>query len=240
MTTAASPNTAETTEAWPQFTRDVLRTGAVPSSRTRGASGPRWLTPALVLVAVLLLISTWGPVSGWTTAALAVASGLGVLELVGSEVETYQVPAGSAAARIIDPHTGRWPRAAVDAVLEGRGLQKVERTVENVKPSAAARWWHMSEPERLHTHQREVQRRTGTVATGVTPRRDGDLDLHLRLGPGVSHAQLDGIGEQLARALRVRRVDGLATTGIASGETTLRLTMREAPAVPENLDDVWE
>lgn len=238
--TTATPNTnTETTDAWPQFTRDVLRTGAVPSSRTRGASGPRWLTPLLVVLACLLLISTWGSVSGWTTAALAVASGLGVLELVGSETETYRVPVGSAAARIIDRDTGRWPRAAVDAVLEGRGLQRVERTVENVKPSAVSRWWHMSEPERLHTRQREVEHRRGTIATGITPRRDGDVDLHLRLGPGVSHAQLDGIGEQLARALHVRRVDGLATTGISSGETTVRLTMREAPAVPDALDDEW-
>lgn len=241
MTT--STTTAETAD-WPQFTRDVLRTGAVPTSRTRGASGPRWLTPALVLVAVLLLISTWGSVSAWTTAALAVASGLGIIELVGSEVETYQVPAGSGAARIIDSHTGRWPRAAVDAVLEGKGLQKVERIVEQTQPQRRSTTLTGLAARRVLGHARTpaepTVRRTGTVATGVTPRKDGDLDLHLRLGPGVSHAQLDAIAEQLARALHVRRVDGLATTGISSGETTLRFTMREAPAVPESLDDEWE
>ena len=156
------------------------------------------------------------------------------------QAHAYRVPVGSAAARIIDPDTGRWPRGAVDRVLQARGLQKVEHTVETPRRSLGYRAARAGGAPLPSDTPREVARTTGTIATGVTPQRDGDVLLHLRLGPGVTHAQLDALAEQLARALRVTRVDGGARTAVSSGETTIRLTMREAPAVPETLDDEWE
>lgn len=209
----------ETEDSWPQFTRDVQRCGAVPSSTTRGSVCPGWVTGLSLVASVILLWVGWGHSTAARVILIANIA-LIVIAMVRGEREVYTVPAGSATARVIDEETGTWPRASVDAVLQARGLQKVE--VEKDKNGA------------------ETKRVTGTIATGVIPQRDGDLVLCLRLGPGVTHSQIDGVQEQLARALRVTRVDGGATTGVSSGETRLVLTMREAPAVPEQLDDEWE
>lgn len=209
----------ETETKWPQFTRDVARVGAVPSSTTRGSVCPGWVTGVSLVASVILLWVGWGH-SAAARVILIANIALIIVAMVRGERETYVVPAGSATARVVDAETGCWPRGAVDSVLQARGLQKVE--TEKDKDGS------------------ETKRTTGTIATGVSPRPDGDLVLHLRLGPGVTHSQIDGIQEQLARALRVRRVDGGASTGVSSGETKLLLTMREAPAVPDSLDDEWE
>lgn len=208
----------ETNSSWPTFTRDVQRCGAVPSSTTRGTVCPGWLLGACLVASLILLWVGWG--HSTTATILLIANVLFIIiAVVKGEHETYAVPAGSATARVIDHETGCWPRAAVDSVLQARGLQKIETE--------------------KHQDGSETKKVTGTVATGVTPLKDGDLILHLRLGPGVSHAQLDSIQEQLARALRVTRADGGASTGVSSGETKLLLTMRNAPVVPETLDDEW-
>ena len=246
MTTANTDTNAQTT--WPTFTRDVARVGAAPASETREFAPPA--SPAMLSLVtgaacVGLLCYAVAHHAWWATAVLVVALAFSALGAAGGMDEAeaagyaYSIPSGSAAARVIDPSTGRWPRGAVDRVLQARGLQKVEHTVEAPRRSLgyrAARAGGMPLP---HDTPREVTRRTGTIATGVTPQRDGDILLHLRLGPGVTHAQVDALAEPLARALRVTRVDGGARTAVSSGETTIRLTMREA-AVPETLDDEWE
>lgn len=206
------------TTTWPSFTRDTQRVGAVPSSETSETIVPGWVLGATIAASLVLLIFAWGTSTAATIILIANVI-LALLAARAGEIETYQVPAGSAAARVIDHETGLWPRGAVDSVLRARGLQKVE--TEKREDGS------------------EIKKITGTIATGITPQRDGDLVLHLRLGAGVTHAQLDAVAEQLARALRVRRVDGGASTGVSSGETRLLLTMREAPEVPETLDDEW-
>lgn len=210
----------ETPSSWPTFTRDVQRCGAVPSRVTRGTVCPGWLLGACLVASLILLWVGWGHSTAATILLIANVLFI-IIAVVKGEHEVYTVPAGSAAARVIDHETGTWPRSAVDNVLRARGLQKEE--AEKDKEG--------------NITKRTV---TGTIATGVTPRPDGDLVLHLRLGPGVTHSQIDAVQEQLARALRVCRVDGGAVTGTSSGETKLVLTMREAPAVPETLDDEWE
>lgn len=176
--------------------------GVLTRTRTKALIGG-----AVVAVVAFLTPTAWG--LGLALIALVVMAA----DVLFVGQTTYNVPQNSAAARAVDPLTGRIDTDAVRRVLVATGQAKVV----------------LRGDERHHE---------GTDLAGWTVTPGGDVHLALRLSTKATTAELAGVSEQLARALRIDRADEPMPEH-ATGLTHIILTNRPAQVADTGPEVNW-
>lgn len=172
----------------------------------------RTSTRALIAGAIVVAVAIFTP-TGWGVAVALAAVAAMAADTALADTATYEVPRSSAAARAVDPETGQIDTDAVRRVLVATGQAKsVLRGDEQHHEGTDLEDW------------------------AVTP--DGDVHLALRLSVKSTTAELAGVSEQLARALRIDRADE-PVPDHARGLTHIVLTNRPAPVADTGPEVNW-